>query len=73
MKSFFQILFWIYPGCDGVAEKDEILNDAGWINANHVTDTSKGRILFLIVSDVSQRDTPEQSESNHEKLANSKI
>ncbi len=57
-KHLFQIRLRVIPGGDSIAEKDEVLNHSSGIEVDHQTQTSEGRFLLFVVSDVPQRQTP---------------
>lgn len=60
MEHFLEVLLRVYPGGDGIAEKDKVLDHSGGVHTDHVTDASEGRVFLLVVTDVAQRDAPKQ-------------
>ena len=61
-EHVLEVCLGMDPGSDSIAEEDEILDNSGWVHSNHETHTPEGRILLLIVTDVSQRGAPTQHE-----------
>lgn len=58
LEHILEIFSGSDPGCNSVAEEDEILDDSPWVYRNHLTHTSERRVLFFIVSYAPQRSTP---------------
>ena len=44
-SCYLEVGFRANPGCHGVAEKDEIVDNAGWIHRNHRANPAERRVL----------------------------
>lgn len=53
-----QILWRIHPRGNRIAKEYEVRHYAGWINGYHVAHTTEGRVLFIVISYVTQRCAP---------------
>ena len=58
VEHLFELRMWALPGSDGVAEKDEVVDDAAGIDADHLAHAAEGRILLVVVPDVSKASAP---------------
>jgi len=61
-KHVLQVGLRILPTGHGVTEKYKVRHHPGRIDADHLTDSSKCGILFVIVSDVSETGAPRSDE-----------
>ena len=58
-----QISFWIAPWRSCIAEENKVRDYTSWIDCDHLTHSTKSRVLFLVVANVSQRWAPEWRKS----------
>lgn len=54
MEHFFEIFLWMHPGSHSITEKDKIMDYTSWVYTDHIADTTKGGVLFLVVTDIPQ-------------------
>ena len=67
VEHLFEVLFGTVPGRNCIAEEYEFVNDATRVDAYHSAYSSKRRILFFVITNITQRGTPEQ-QNIHYKL-----
>ena len=62
VKHLFEVVLGATPGGHCITEEHKVLEHSVGVHGNHGTDTTEGRVLFLIVSDVAQRVAPHADE-----------
>lgn len=58
MERLLQVCLGVDPGCDGIAEENEVMHDSTRVHTDHAADATEGRVLLFIVPNVPQRRTP---------------
>jgi len=57
-KHILQVRLWIEPAGNGVTEEDEIGDDSGRVDTDHLTHPAEGRVLLVVVPNVPETGTP---------------
>lgn len=58
MEGLPEVIPWAIPRSNSITEEHEVLQDTTWVDTDHRTNPTEGRVLLLIVSNGAQSLTP---------------
>ncbi len=57
-EFLLEVLFGVVPGGYGVAEEEEVVHNTLGVQGDDIADAAEGTVLLVVVSNVSQGETP---------------